>query len=202
MSGNLVVISGSEICFSDYIRKPNQLLTRIDLLNFIDIVGKRFVIPLKHEGLIGMVSAKPDPLYREESIPNGPLNVTLHSGTCLSETSTLDGKLRSTPILWNGMNWYCRSDLHSLESAATAAQTIHADPLIISKEAYKACGINAPPFLCGHISDFEKPLNDLHDLNEMLSTLDPKSKKYKEGEELFLKIRYALESFFNLKKII
>jgi len=126
----------------------------------------------------------------------------LHNGTCLSETSTFDGKLRSTPILWGGMNWYCRSDLHSLESAATAAQTIHVDPLIISKEAYKACGINSPPFLCGHISDFEKPLNVLHDLNEMLSTLDTKSKKYKEGEEQFLKIRYTLEQFFKLKKII
>lgn len=202
MSGNLIVISGSRICFSDYIRKPNEILTKLDLLNFIDIVEKRFVIPLKHEALLGMVSGKPDPKFNEEPIPNGPLNLTIHSGNCLSETSALDGKLKSSPVFWSGLNWYCRSDLHSLESAATAGQAIYVDPLRISKEAYKACKINPPPFLHGEISDFEKPLNELCELNEALSSLDPKSKKYKQGEEIFLKIRYSLESFFKLKRVI
>lgn len=202
MAGNLVVISGSEICFSDYIRKPNELLTRLDLLNFIDIHRKRFIIPLKHEALISMVSGKPDPLFNEEPIPNGPLSVVIHNGSCVSETSSLDGKLKSSPVFYSGMNWYVRSDLHSLESAATAAQTIYGDPLKIAAEAFKACGINRPPLLIGEIANFEKALDQFLELEIILSSSNPKSKKYKQAYDIFLKLRYSLESFFKLKKVI
>lgn len=183
MSGNLVVISGNKICFSDYIRKPNGLFSRIDLLKFIDIVDKRFVIPIKQDGLIGLVNGLPDPKYGDTEIPAGPLALVYHSNCCFSETSHYNGKLRSRPVMTGGNSWYVRSDEHCLESAATAAAIIYNQPDTIYKEAYKACGMNRPSFYTCRIKDLQEPIENLHKLNQELNSMDKESPLYKDGIE-------------------
>lgn len=201
MAANLVVIAGKEICFSNFIKKPNGLSTRIDLIHFLDISRKRFIIPIRMDGMISLVNIKHDPVFSDYKIDPGPLNISVHE-SCVNELCLMGSSINLLPIPHMADSYYVRSNDYQLESAATAASFIYRKPETVYREAFKATGENILPFFVGDIRTIEKKMDILLKLDDELMALEKTGHKKKMEQKIkeMDKITGDFETFFEFKR--
>lgn len=206
MTGNLIVVSGQNICFSNHLFKPNGILTQLHLASFLDYDNNRFVIPLKEQSHYECSSElKIDPVFKDKELEEGPLNIVIHNHSSLSETRVVENRKYSVPIYINNKNIYVRSNVHSIESAATAASYLYKDPVEIYLAAFKACGINKPPLFYGNLGDLVEQLKVMYELDSKLVELhtqgvDKNNSDYKFCLKRFRSINEELDVFLKLKR--
>lgn len=214
MSGsNLVVINDGVICFSPFFKKHNGIPFKISLINYIDPINGRFVIPISTMGLLLTVSSKVDPLLREEDSDQGPVAVVVHIKDDEKTRPELINGAVTEYSLYSKLNvmsipnwrdsWYCRSNEYAAESAATAGLLAGYIAPRAYVEAYKALGENRLPFYIAYIDDIAKGLDVLVNVEREAIKVeddDSISEKDREVQKDAIRKQYS-NHFSNIDKL-
>lgn len=206
MDTNLVIVCGDKICFSDFFKKQNGLLNKIDLINFCDPVNSRFVIPLSLNSGISFPGTKVDPKYADKKVDPGPISVVVHNDS-VSETYLLNSTINTTNIARFGDSFYCRSNNYNAESAAVAASFIYnsAYPQLIFSKVFDALGENCPPLLLGSVKKITEKIEYFNSLEGLVVEYEKNglssTKKYKEVVKKYDQVITNPEEALGLKRI-
>jgi len=206
MNSNLVIVCGDKICFSDYFKKQNGLLNKIDLINFCDIVNSRFIIPLNINNGTSFPGVKIDQVFSNTKIDSGPLSIVVHD-ECVSETFILDNKLNTTNIARFGDSFYCRSNNYNAETAAIAASFIYSCkyPQFIYSKVFNALGESCPPILVGSVETISKKMEYFNSLENLIVNAEKleskKTKKYKDIVKEYDQLISNPEKMLGLQRI-
>lgn len=204
MSTNLIIVSGDTVCFSNYIKKPNGLLTRIDLTCFVHHATGRFTIPIRLEGMMTLYGSRLDPIIKDDTgVKDGPIFICIHDESCTEHYVDKSFNITSIPVF--GDSFYCRSNNYEAESAATAGSFIYNHSDYIYKETFKAIGETPPPFYKGKISSISKASKILMDLEKSIVLVEKSTNKKDKTEydrilNEYKRINKDLETFFELKR--